>query len=249
MNKKGKSNIVVIIVIALLLIAGIYYYISSTHIKTITEHAIPADISKGESGTGLKLSLFNCPEDLLNKPIITAEESLRCRKIEIPSWFSSQNVLQDYAIVKSPSPSPCPSGLRTECANYATNPDIMCWNSQCVLGNTNSLRLSYSIKNEGSQGIVFNNVQVTSASPGVFNSSVNKTMVNGLGPGQTASFAMGPLMSISANGWIGTNQTFILNASGISNYDGLTTKTGDLVILGFYPDPSGSLSITIVKVV
>lgn len=252
-NKKGQNkNVVMIVIVALLLIIGVYYYYSSTHIKTITEHATPADISKAESGTGLSAEFYDCPDYLNDKPFVTEVELSECRKIEIPNWFSSTSSVSkvnDFAIAKSPNPVACPSGLRTECANYATNPDIMCWNLQCVLGNTNQLKLSYSIQNTGSTGVIFNNVQVTSASPAILNSSINKTLVNGLSSGQTASFVMSGAMSISGNGWIGTNQTFIVNASGVSNYDNSIVKVGDQYILGFYNDPISSLSINIVEAV
>ncbi|MFA6073991.1 MAG: hypothetical protein WC758_07790 [Candidatus Woesearchaeota archaeon] len=246
MNKQGKTNLVaVLLVVALVIVAGYYYY-TQTHIKTITEHAQPADISKGESGTGMSARFFDCGGR-------TTYSDEYCTVVEIPSWFSttqgSVSNVGDFAIAKSPSPTPCPTGLKTECAGYATNPNIMCWNLQCVLGNLDLLALDYSITNTGAQGIVFNNVQVYSARPEIFNSSVNKSIVNGLGPGQTATFKMANINTMPIAAWIGTNQTFVINASGVSNYDNTVYKASDQYILGFYNNPVGSLSINIVKVV
>lgn len=233
-NKNGESKKVVAILLIALALIGIYFYYTSTHIKTITEHAQPADISKSESGTGLKLHVYD----------------LDGNEINVPSWFStSQGSVskEGYAIIKSPSPTAC--SISSSCPNYASDPThIMCWQGYCSLGNVGYIGLDYSVQNTGSSGVIFNNVGVYSASPNEFNLAANKTIVNGLSSGQTVTFAMNPINKMAVSTWIGTNKTFIVNASGVSNYNNQTYLAGDMYTLGFYNDPTSSLSISLVRV-
>jgi hypothetical protein len=228
-SKIGKSKIgILFIFIALALIGGYFYY-NATHIKTITEHSTPADISESESGTGLSVRFIDSNGN----------------EIEIPSWFSTTQDTNNYAIAKSPAPASCTT--TSNCAGYATNPNIMCWSGKCVLGNIAGVYLDYSIQNTGSSGVIFNNVGVYSASPTLLNSYVNKTIINGLASGQTASFKMASAIPVSS--FVGTNVTFVVNASGVSNYNNQTYTVSDSFTLGFYADPTSSLSISLVKVV
>jgi hypothetical protein len=416
-DKNGRvsnGKVFWIIVMIITFLFGIYYFISSSQVKTVTQHMTPADISKSESGTGMKLRLV----DNNGNPV------------EVPSWFSSAPVDGTYAIVKSPSPTTCT--LTSDCSGYATNPNIMCWGGNCVLGNIAGIYLDYGITNPGYPNNLINpgfessdawtpsgadsthtisfdsttshsgssslhlsvinssknwfsvyatpistipgrvyyiemwvktsslpaatglsngtggypdrfmlevseyntttapttstqrkgtassigisgdssshstwdtyrnrdwtkltgtytvtsgttyfiprlflyttngdiwydditiyygtagsqtkflNVGVVSASPAAFNTNVNKSVVSVMNPGETISFDMASPMYIAANNWTNTNQTFSITARGTNEYTGVNVTVSDSYTLGFYPDPTGSFNLNLIKVV
>jgi hypothetical protein len=228
-NKQGKSKNFIIFLMVAVLIFGIYYFISSSQVKTVTQHMEPADISKSESGTGLIFRFADCGgRD-------TYDEKY-CTMVEIPSWFSSIPMDNTYSIAKSPSPKTCT--LTSDCSGYATNPNIMCWEGSCILGHLDVMWLDYSIKNPSSSGVIFNNISVYSASPDLLNNSVNKSVLLELKPGQTVIFKMANAMSVSS--FVNKNITFALNASGINSYTHIKSYVGDKYTLGFYNDPVSS---------
>lgn len=226
MNKKGKNlNIWIVIGIVAVIIAA--YFLITSQAKTVQEHSVPADISKSEKGTGLQLKFY----DANGNPI------------EIPSWFSTASIIEPFAIVSHPPAPACT--VRTQCADYATNPNIICWTGKCVLGNIASMDMGVQVTNPGTSQLAFLNIAPTTAAPSAFNTNLNKTVVAKLSPGGTASW--GTLSSISVASFIGTNQTFSVSVQGTNEYTGALNTVSDSLVLNFAADPTGSLTVSVVS--
>lgn len=228
MNKNGKDNsktIVAVILVAVLLI-GVYFFF--TQPKTVEQHKNPADISKSEKGTGLQLKFY----DANGNPIA------------IPSWFSTASIVPpEFSIVSRPPAPSCSD--RTQCSGYATNPNIICWNSKCVLGNIVSMDMGVQVTNPSSSQLSFTNLAPTIVSPSLFNTNLNKSVVTRLSPGNTASWVTLTPMAVSS--FVGTNQTFSVTVSGTNEYTGAVNTVSDSLLLSFAPDPTGSLTVSVVS--
>jgi len=221
----NKIFLVVILVIAAFLAFSVY----QAGQKTVNEHKTPADISKGESGTGLNLKFY----DANGNPI------------EIPDWFRASSVVDvaGFAIVSHPPAPTCT--VVSACAGYATNPNIMCWNSKCVLGNVASIDMGVSVTNPTSSTVSFLNVAPTTALPAAFNTVLSKTVTSILAPGQTSNWATTSPLSVSP--WIGTTQTFSVTVAGTNQYSGVVTSVSDSISLAFEADPQGALSVSVIS--
>jgi len=226
MNKQGKTNTVLILVIVAVVIGAYFLIGSMTHVKTVAEHAVPADISSNEKGTGLQLKFY----DANGNPI------------EIPSWFSAQTAsVEPFAIVSHP---PAPSCVdKTGCPGYATNPSIMCWNSKCVLGGVSAFTMGVQVTNPSASQVSFVNLAPSTASPASFNTALNKVVVAKLTPGQTASWSS---TSISVTPFLGTDQIFSVSVQGTNEYTGVVNTVSDQLTLSFGNDPSGSFLVSVV---
>lgn len=226
-NKNGKTNVWVVLLVVAAII-GAYFLISSqTATKTVAEHAKPADISSSEKGTGIQLRFY----DANGNPI------------DIPSWFSTASIVEPFAIVSRPPAPSCTS--RTQCTGYASNPNIMCWNSRCVLGNIASMDMGVQVENPSSSQLSFINLAPTTASPSLFNTNLNKSVVSKLAPGGIAGWMT--LNPISVTSFIGTNQTFSVTVSGTNEYTGSANQVSDSLMLSFAADPTGSLTVSVVS--
>ena len=225
-NKQGKTDRLIVFVIIAVVVIGLFYWFSAGAGKTILEHKEPADISEGEEGTGLNLTLY----DNEGNPI------------DIPDWFSTASVvdLQVFSIVRHPPAPSCT--VRTQCTGYDTNPNIGCWAGYCVLQNVGSMDLGVSVFNPSASEITFNNVAPSTAAPLVFWTNLDKTAVT-LAPGQTKSWQTTSPMSVGA--WEGTQQVFSITVAGTNEYTGLPVTSSDSITLAFDADPTGAFIVSI----
>lgn len=227
MNKQGKSNkgfLAIVVILVLLLGAS---FLLTTPTKTVAEHKTPADISKSEKGTGLDLKLYDANGN----------------EISIPTWFSTASIVSPgFSIIRhSPAPS-CTA--RTQCTGYQTNPNIMCWDGACALGNVASLSLGVSVTNPESSQVAFTNLAPTTVSPSEFDSALSKTPVAKLEPGETTSWSSTP---ISVTSWTGA-KTFSTTISGTNEYTGAVQTVTDSLTLDFAADPTtGGFTVSIVS--
>jgi len=227
-NKNGKSGKNVWVIILLVAVAVGAFLLFAPREKTVAEHAVPADISKSGSGTGLQLKFY----DANGNPI------------DIPSWFASQTgSTAPFAIVSRTTAPSCTD--KTQCVGYASNPNIMCWNGKCVLGNIASMDAGVQVTNPSSSQLSFINLAPSTASPSIFNTNLNKTVISRLSPGQTAGWMT--LTPISVSSFVGTNQTFSVSVQGTNEYTGTVNTVSDSLVLQFLPDPTGSLSVSLVS--
>ena len=227
-NKKGKTNVLLVFVVIAIALVGVFYWFSAGG-KSILEHREPADISKEEEGTGIYLKLYD--ED--------------GNEIDIPDWFKVGSIIGDsFTIVRHP-PAPSCTAV-SQCDGYLTNPNIMCWNDKCVLGNVGYMDLGISVVNPVSSEITFLNVAPTSATPIEWWNNLDKTAVARLAPGDPAAFwtTASPL---PVSGWEGTQQTFSVSVSGTNEYTGATVTPGDTIQLAFDADPTGTFMVSIVS--
>lgn len=231
MNKQGKSETgktIAVIVILLAVVLGAYLLISSSQSKTIQQHQKPADISSSQTGTGLNVVL----KDAQGNPIA------------IPSWFSTSSIVAPGFAVVRHNIVGCSD--RTACSGYATNPNIMCLSSQCVLGNVATIVIGINVTNPSTSQITFTNIAPGTLSPTVLDAAISKTPVASLAPGQSVGWVSSD-MNIQSNGWIGTSQTFTVSATGTNSYTGQSSSVSDSVTLSFLADPSGALTVSIVS--
>lgn len=217
-----RTKKILIIASVSLIILGIALFFL---LHTRAPSAPSGDITKG--GTGINLTLY----DSNGNPI------------KIPSWFSAAYT-PSLAIVTGASPPSCTQ--TSQCPGYSSNPNILCWNSQCVLGNVASLSLGVSVSNPSSSQISFTNLAPTSVSPSGFSTALNNTAISTLAPGNSASWTTTP-MSISGNGWVGTTQTFIATVTGTNSYTGGTVSASGSVQLTFKQDPTGSIAVSVLS--
>jgi len=185
--------------------------------------------------------------DFLKK--ITKEresEGVKAEKIafsEARSWIENKKKeieAGEFTIVRR---STAPSCIAvTQCAGYATNPNIMCLNSKCVLGNVASMTAGVSVTNPSTSQIAFLNVAPKSATPLAFNTALDKTPVSRLAPGQIAAWAS---TAMPVDIWEGTQQTFNVTVSGTNEYNGAIVKASDAIILVFDADLAGTFTVSI----
>jgi hypothetical protein len=228
MNKKAKidnKNVIVGVLLVVVLLFGVYSIFAQS--DTLEEHSDPADISQGESGTGLTMEFQDENGNI----------------VEIPSWFSTASIIPlpgEFSIVKRTSPSSCTA--RTQCTGYATNPNILCWNSQCVLGNIANMRLSFTVTNPSSSQLTFLNVAPTTATPTLLNTALNKTAVSSLAPGASNTWQTD---WVAISSFEGTTQTFSITAQGTNEYTGESVTVSDSLQLAFASNPTGSLALVL----
>jgi len=227
-NKQGKADKLLVFVIIAIAVVGLFYWFSAGG-KSILEHREPADISKEEKGTGIYLKLYD--ED--------------GNEITIPDWFKVGSIAGEaFTIVRHP-PAPACTAV-TQCSGYETNPNIMCWNGKCVLGNVASMDLGISVENPTTSEITFLNVAPSSATPSEWWTSLDKTPVSTLAPGDPVGFWI-TTSPLSLSGWEGTQQTFSVTVSGTNEYTGQTVTPGDSIQLAFDADPTGEFIVSIVS--
>jgi hypothetical protein len=152
----------------------------------------------------------------------------------------TQSVFQ--SIVKPTSPASCTT--RTNCNNYAANPNIICWNSQCVLGNVAAMDMAINITNPSSSQVAFNNVGVKSATPAGLYTAMNKSIISTLNPGQSA--LVGTTTPLSVTSFSGT-QAFQVVVNGTNSYTGQVSEVTGSISLVFASDPTGGLNVVLIS--
>lgn len=225
MEKKAEQkNLFVFVIIAIAAIA--LFVIFSQGEKTVTEHKTPADISKSESGTGLDLKFYDRDGN----------------EIQIPDWFkvNAETEVGGFTIVRRSTAPVCTAV--TQCAGYATNPNIMCWTGKCVLGNVAAMTAGVGVTNPASSQIAFLNVAPSVASPTAFDLALSKTARGRLAPGETATWAS---IAMSVGVWEGTQQTFSVTVSGTNEYTGAVVAASDSIVLAFDADPTGAFTVSV----
>ncbi len=216
----GEKNNIIFIVIAI--IVGIFLVIIFTFPEAVKE---PEEISKG-----LHLKIYDKDGN----------------EMDIPDWFLelSEDPLGIFSIVRHPPAPDCTT--KAQCSGYDTNPNIMCWNGKCVLGNVAFMDLGVSVENPSTSEIAFTNVVPSSASPAVFWTKLDKTPVAKLSPGDPVrSWSTTSPMLLS--GLEGTTQTFSVIVSGTNEYTGEIFSTSDSITLSFDADPTGELIASVVS--
>lgn len=227
MDKQGETKNLIWIVILAIAVFGIYLVFSGSGEKSLLEHKTPADLSKGESGTGLDLKFFDKDG----------------KEIQIPDWFKVNSVVDvgsGFTIVRRTTAPTCTAV--TQCAGYLTNPNIMCWNGKCVLGKVASMTAGVSVTNPTSSQLAFLNVAPTLAKPLAFDTALSKTAYAKLSPGQTTSWTSA---SMTVSQWEATTQTFNVTVQGTNEYNGALIKVSDAIALAFDADPTGSFTVAV----
>lgn len=220
MKKNTKKTIIIIsCIIGVLFIASIGYLL-------FNKKGDVADITNSGSSSNLFLKFYDSEGNVVGDLNDLKSQS-----------FLSQT------IVKGTSPQSC--SIRTQCPNYATNPNILCWNGQCVLGNVASMDMGVQIENPSSSQVTFNNVKVITASPSALNTAINKSTISSLVPGQSVS--LGTTSPISVTSFAGTTQTFSINVQGTNSYTGQVNDVTASSQLVFASDPTGSLNVGLIS--
>ena len=226
MDKKAEQkNLFIFVIIAIAAIA-LFIVFSGNVEKTVLQHKTPADISKSESGTGLDLKFYDKDGN----------------EIQIPDWFKVNSAVDvaGFTIVRRSTAPSCV--LKSDCAGYLTNPNIMCWNTKCVLGNVASMTAGVSVTNPATSQVAFLNVAPGTVTPLAFNTALSKIATARLAPGQTASWAS-TAMSVAV--WEGTSQTFNVTVSGTNEYNSANVKVSDVIVLVFEADPTGAFTVAV----
>lgn len=228
MNNKGEMNKAFVFLVLLLLIVGIVYFMSRdkiTDTKSVNEHKVPADISKGEDGTGLNLKMYD--ED--------------GNEITIPDWFKVSSISGDpYTIVTHSPTTSCTT--RTNCPGYATNPAIDCYNGVCALKGVSSMTMGVSVTNPSTSGITFQSIGPSAVSPTAFYNALNKTALKTMAPDTTFSWTS---TTISVAAFEGTTQTFSVTVEGYNPYTGANVTASDSLALSFAANPTGSFTVLV----
>lgn len=242
---KNKNIIWVILIIAAIVL--IYLFANGTFGNQIplSQEANPANLGNtNSSGTGIAVTMYNCPPDIANMSIIPQNLLSQCTKISIPTKFSSAG----ESIVTRTTPITCTS-TATCLASYSTtaalSPNLECYNSQCVLGSITAIQLGIGVLNPASSTLTFTGVSptsVTSTLAGVWSTAMSTMASQTLTPGQSYSWT-GAAMGTSQ--FVGTTQTFATTISGTNGYTGSVTQATSSVSLVFATDPSGSLTASI----
>lgn len=254
MNKNGKLDVIVWVLLAIAIIV-VYIVITGGKIIPLSQEANPADLTnKKGSGTGIAVSLYNCPPDLANKSIITQSElSQYCTKIAVPITFSSTSTSPVASIVTRTTPITCTStaSCLTSYSTTATaSPNLMCYNSQCVLGSVTAISLSIGVTNPASSQITFTSVSPTSVTStpltGVWATAMGTMTPQTIIPGQTFTWT-GSAMGTSQFGSVATptTQTFAMTISGTNSYTGAVTTQSSSVALTFAADPTGAFTVIV----
>jgi len=229
MNKKAETA--KWIIIALVIGAAIfllYYYGMGPEWKTLREHAEPVDISKEEEGKGIEIFFYDDDGN----------------PITIPDWFKVMGVSSGVvgAIVEHPPAPTCT--LTSECPGWATNPNIACWESKCVLVDVASMAANVAVTNGAS--FDFNDVYISAASPLGFENALPMGIINKQElPGGGTIGWMSSQMNFETEGWIGTTQTFSATVHGTNSYDGSGHDSSDSITLVISADPTGTFSVVI----
>lgn len=226
MNKFGKTNWLMIAILIVVAIGLVWFLMGAQAEKTLKEHEEPADISEGETGTGMKIRFYDKDGNL----------------IEIPDWFSTGSTipLGEYSIVKRVSPPTCVTS--TGCPGYIVGGYIMCWQSQCVLAQVDSMDISFTATNPSTSTVSFLNVVPTTVSPAAFSSALTKTTVSKLAPGENKVWTSG-IFDITQ--FEETTTTFNVLVEGTNEYTGETVDVGDSISLVFQSDPTGTFSVVV----
>jgi len=253
MNKNGKSNVMLIFVIIAIAAVMFFIYSGGKQIP-LSQEAVPADLSKGSgSGTGIQVTLYDCPPDLADKSIISQEELSRCTPISIPTTFSSTS--PGGSIVTRTTPISCvdTNGCYVSYGTtQAASPNLKCYNSQCVLASATAISLSIGVTNPASSQVTFTTVSPTTitSSPvtGVWATAMGTMPAQILTPGQSFTWS-GSAMGTNQFGNIATptTQTFSTTISGTNSYTGAVTTISTSVALTFAADPAGSLTVTLLS--
>jgi len=235
MNKKAKTtNTILILFIVAVIFVGIFYVYpymqTSTQIKTIAEHRIPADITKEEQDQGMQLKFYDVDGN----------------EIVIPEWFKVVSavspITQEFTIVRH---SAVACTTKSNCPEYELNPAIDCWNSVCSLKGVFSMDLGVSVVNPASSTTSFLNVRPIALSPSAFSEQMDTTPLDELIPSQTKTWMT--TTPIVVEPYEGTTQTFSVTVAGIDKYTGEEVSTGDVIQLTFGADPTGAFSVNIVS--
>ena len=214
---KEKDNIIFIVIAIIAVILLVVFLVFPERVKE------PEEISKG-----LFLKIYDKDGNI----------------IDIPEWFLelSEDPLGIFSIVRHPPAPACTA--RSQCSGYLTNPNIMCWNGKCVLGNVASMDLGVSVENPSDSEVAFTNIAPSSASPSEFWTKLDKTLHAKLSPGDPVkSWSTTSPMPLS--NWEGTTQTFNVIISGTSEYTGELVTSSDSIQLSFDADPVGTFIITV----
>ncbi len=228
MNKKGKTDRKMVLILVAIAVVIVLYLLLGTDLFAVRNGA--ADISKGEEGTGLYLKLYDKDGNV----------------IDVPDWFKVSTIAKvgPFTIVRHPPAPSCTT--RTQCSGYATNPNIICWNDKCVLGNVASMDLGVSVENPSTSEIAFTNVAPFAASPAEFWTKLDKTAHVKLSPGDPVkSWSTTSPMSLST--WEGAQQVFSVTVAGTNEYTGTTFSTSDSITLAFDADPTGAFTVSVVS--
>lgn len=238
MNKQGEQkSLVVILVILAVVILGVYLLMQGTT-KTLKEHEEPADISEGESGTGMKFKFYDKEGNL----------------IETPDWFTTASVVNmgPFSIVKR-SPA-------TPCTTDADCPKGDCYLNECVLRERYYLGIDMSVTTSGE--VPFKSVYPSTVEPAVWSSDLDKTSADLSPTNPSHTFSMkscttdadcvGKCMAdlfcaMDLSNFEGTTQTFNVVVSGTNTYTNEIVTANDTVPLAFDTDPTGAFTVSIIS--
>lgn len=228
-----QNRMLVFVVIGIALIAFFYLYPGMAQPKTLKEIGEPADLASEEEGKGMEITFYK-KVDGEWVPVST------------PDWFTAGAQIEPYAIVEHPPAPTCV--VRTECAGYATNPDIACWLGRCVLANVDGM--SVTVKTQNSELYDINNVYisdvVTEVTPTGLMTALPVGLINQKTlPGLGLVFWTSEIMDFELEGWLDTEQTFSVRVYGTHPLTGATISSSADAILQFTSDPTGTFSVII----
>lgn len=224
MGKKSNTWIVVIVIALIVIFALFYFKIGS---KSLNEHKEPADISEGEDGQGMDITFYK-------------KVNGQWEPVTIPDWFKVAGTAVVGAIVEHPPAPICT--VTSDCPG--NNPSVTCWQGKCVLTQIDGMDITIRVSNGAN--FAFNDVYISTATPTGFRSALptgtaNKKQLPANGQVSWTS----SIMDFVDEGWVGTDQTFSVDVTGKSSYDGSTQTSSDSVTLRFSEDPTGQFSVII----
>lgn len=268
MNKQAKAEngkIIVAVVLIGILIFGGYTLLFPQ--KSLTEHALPADLSKPNTGSnGISVSFYSCPSSVTDKYKSTgliplSVEESQCTKVLLPPAFTTAGTIVEsgfggFSIVKRPSPQACTT--TSECytkynTNASASPYMQCYQSQCVLGwspvlgqGISSINLNIGVVNPSTSQITFTSVSPTTITPAIWGTAMGVITPQTVLPnsGYTWIATSGILTSTFENA-TGNPITFSTTVSGTNSYTSAVTTATDHVDLVFQTNPSGALNVSI----
>jgi len=268
-GKKGESNWLWILVVLAVIGLIFYFVLRGGGWKPISEHREPADLSKDEQGTGMRLRLY----DKEGNPI------------GIPDWFKVTSSVTGVvgAIVSHPgtgertcsvlndcydpcvSDDDCPTGVQCSSDGYCGKDqwtEVMCYDydvdntKECILGEVGTLALDFAVS-AGEYN--YQNVKVKSASPSVYYSAL-PTDSRSISAGESEIFQSDLLKvdpdavcpsgetCIDATNLIGAGPTtFSVSVSGYNLFTQQTDTAGDSLVLQFTTEPTAGLSVSIIS--
>lgn len=262
MNKQGKDNSKAIVIVVVLLVAifGVYYFLSQQ--KPLLDHAVPADLSKPNTGSnGISVSFYSCPDSVTEKYKSTgliplSVEESQCTKVSVPQAFTTAGSIVEpgqggFSIVKRTSPQSC--SLISDCYSYyhtnaTASPYLQCYQSQCILGQISSVNLNIGVTNPSTSQITFTSVSPTTISPALWGTAMGAITPQTITPNSGYTWiATSGILTSSYENLTGNKVTFSTVVSGTNAYTNVVTTSTDSVDLVFATNPNGALNVSIIS--